>query len=152
RRPSTPAPRTVSSARTTAASPTAGSAMGTTTAGTTRTSPTPPARVRSLRRAQGTGRAHAAAPSRSRRCSPRAAGRRPRVRGLACPRCPPCSRFGFCAGASQEPRGFVPRLSPSKARHRQLLKLCLSPRASSDLLSQPVLLCQRALHPHLLDV
>uniref|UniRef100_A0A663N6E5 Prolow-density lipoprotein receptor-related protein 1 n=1 Tax=Athene cunicularia TaxID=194338 RepID=A0A663N6E5_ATHCN len=38
----------------------------------------------------------------------------------------PCSRFGFCAGASQEPQGFVPGLSPSKTRHRQLLKLCLS--------------------------
>lgn len=44
---STLVPRTASSARTTAASPTAGCAMGTTTAGTTRMSPTPRARVRS---------------------------------------------------------------------------------------------------------
>lgn len=42
---STPAPRTASSARTTAASPTAGSVMGTTTVGTARTSPMPPAQV-----------------------------------------------------------------------------------------------------------
>uniref|UniRef100_A0A8C0IM31 Uncharacterized protein n=1 Tax=Chelonoidis abingdonii TaxID=106734 RepID=A0A8C0IM31_CHEAB len=42
-----PAPRTVSSARTTAASPTAGSVTATTTAVTMRMNPTPPALVRS---------------------------------------------------------------------------------------------------------
>lgn len=42
---STPAPQTASSARTTGASPTAGSVTGTTTAGTVRTSPMPRAQV-----------------------------------------------------------------------------------------------------------
>ena len=63
---STPAPLTVSSARTTAASPTAGSAMGTTTAATMRMSLTPPARVRSNRE-----RACTAVPSHSLCCSER---------------------------------------------------------------------------------
>uniref|UniRef100_A0A493TMR6 Uncharacterized protein n=1 Tax=Anas platyrhynchos platyrhynchos TaxID=8840 RepID=A0A493TMR6_ANAPP len=91
---STRAPRTASSARTTAASPTAGSATVTTTVGTTRTSPTPPARVRSLADPQG---GH--------------------VRGSLLPTLQRVWRLCLAG----DPLEFVPHLSPSTPRHCQLL-------------------------------
>lgn len=67
----------------------------------------------------------------------------PEVWGLACA-CTSASHLGL-AGA----RGVVPHLPLAK---QGPLTLHLSLLASPDLLPQPVLLRQRPLHPHLLDV
>lgn len=99
------------------------------------------------------GKARTAVMSHSLRCSLHTAGLMPMSWGRVHPCCPPCNQFGFCACASQEPQGGYSPPFPQQSKAPPATKaLSVSPWASSDLLPQPVLLCQWALHPHFLDV
>lgn len=179
----TPAPRTGSSVRTTGASPTAGSVMGTTTVATARMNPMPPAQVWTGHR--GWGDRKTSGSSQSRGTGPWTGGEglpfparmdEPTERGLQENRCSSRWRCGWIlvpeipetpweresvrsgtlennisnrAGLGAEDGGGGKDLTRGDW---VMSSYVCSPPPSSHLPTQPVLLCQRPLHPYLLDL